>query len=274
MSSIRTGGCARAAVYPETKEQLILAIKLAQQCSDRYKIIGGCTNTFFSDKGFSGVIISTRYLSRINYNEGSIYVQAGVPLIKALRYAAGLGIELGAGLYGIPGTVGGAVRNNAGAFGTELSDTFLCGEFYEEKTDKIIKLGTDELSFGYRNSILQSERLIFLCGTLKGKSRQTAAILRDFDSILKERRKKHPTEPSLGSFFKRHGDVIPAKLIDGAGLKGIRIGNAAVSTKHSGFIVNLGGATSGEIEMLAKKIEEIIYSTYGVALRREAELVE
>lgn len=274
ISSIKAGGCARTVVYPETKEELILAIKIAKECSVRYKTIGGCTNTFFSDNGFSGAIISTRHLSRINANDGGISVRAGVPLIKALRYAAGLGIDLGCGLYGIPGTVGGAVRNNAGAFDSEISDAFIGGEFYDEESDKIVTLDADELSFGYRSSILQSEKLVFLSGTLKGKSRKTPSILRDFERILDKRREKHPTEPSLGSFFKRCEDVIPARLIDTSGLKGIRVGNAAVSSKHAGFIINLGGATSGEIDTLARKIEEIIYNSYGVALIREAELVE
>ena len=274
MSSMKCGGAANLVVYPKTTNELILAIKIAAEYCERYKIIGGCTNTFFADEGYDGALISTRLLSSVTIHNSKINIQAGAPLVSVLRYSAEQGIDLGAGLYGIPGTIGGAVRNNAGAFSSETSSVFSRGSFYDIRADKILTLDKDDLTFGYRSSILQRESLVFICGVFEGKSRDTRAILKDFNAVLKRRCEMHPKESSLGSFFKRNEGVIPARLIDELGLKGMRVGFAEVSKKHAGFIVNVGGATSRDVDDLATKIERTVYDAYRVTLVREAELVK
>ena len=274
ISSIKCGGVASVIIYPKTADELILAIKIAAEYLGRYKIIGGCTNTFFCDEGFDGALITTKELSKTECCGTFINAEAGVPLIKALLIAAKRDIDLGCGLYGIPGTVGGAVRNNAGAFCSEISSAFSYGRFYDPQEDRLLTLDAKDLAFGYRASRLQYESLIFISGALTGKSRSSEDILKDFRCVFQKRQQMHPKEASLGSFFKRQGDIIPARLIDEIGLKGFTVGAAAVSMKHAGVIVNKGGATSHDVDTLASKIEENIYSIYGVKLLREAELVK
>ena len=274
MSSIRAGGRAKYVVYPKTTDEFILTIKLVKVYSDRFKVIGGFTNTFFSDEGYDGVIISTSGVSEIKANGSSFFLQTGASLVSAIKTASSCGIDLGAGLFGIPGTVGGAIRNNAGAFDHAISSIFCYGSFYDYENDKVITLSVEELDFGYRTSVMQKESLVFLQGTFKGKSGDSRQIIDEHNNILKIRRERHPKQPSLGSFFKRCGDVIPAKLIDDCGLKGVRLGNAAISQAHAGFIVNLGGATATEIDSLATDVQKKIYEVYGFELIREAEFVK
>lgn len=274
LSSIKVGGNAKYTVYPKTADELVLSIKTANAFSEKNKLIGGCTNTFFADEGYDGVIIRTKKLNKLDINGGSISAEAGVSLSALMRLGASADLDLGDGLFGIPGTLGGALHNNAGAYGKEISDVFEYGFFYDAERDKVIKLGKNELSFSYRSSILQKENLIFLSGKLQGKARASEEIKRNFQNVIKKRRMLHPTEPSLGSFFKRTDGVIPAFLIEKAELKGKRIGAAAVSTKHAGFIINTGGAASYEVDTLAKEIETTILKRFGVTLVREAEFVK
>ena len=274
ISSIKVGGKAKYVAYPKTSEEFLELIKGINKISEKYKIIGGCTNTFFSDVGYNGVIISTKKINKITFSNNVLYAEAGTSLSLLLKTAASLGIELGSGLFGIPGTVGGAIRNNAGAHSYEIGEIFDGGYFYDLNNDRVLSLSKHEMEFSYRHSILQNENLVFITGSFKGRIKSSEQIENEFRETLKKRRSAHPTEPSLGSFFKRSGDIIPAVLIDKAGLKGIKIGAASVSTKHAGFIINNGGATSRDVDSLAKKIEKTISEKYNVTLMREAEFVE
>ena len=273
LSAIKAGGIAKYVVYPKSAEELITALSLCKAFSQRFKIIGGCTNTFFGDFGFDGIIISTKMLSGVKFCNESAYACAGTPLISLLREAAALGIDFTADLFGIPGSVGGALRNNAGAYSSSISDCFDFGFFYDLDADKTIKLNRNELSFSYRSSILQSQSLVFLNGKFKGKTRDKSEINEEFKRVIDRRRASQPSAPSLGSFFKRNGDVIPSLLIDRAGLKGLRVGGAMVSEKHAGFIVNADNATASDVNNLAKKVENEIFKKYHLALIREAEYV-
>ncbi len=273
LSSINVGGKAKFIVYPKNADEMIMALRLCKAFSEKYKIIGGCTNTFFSDFGFDGIIISTKMLSEIEFCNESAYFYAGVPLVSLLRKGADLGIDFSTDLFGIPGSVGGAIRNNAGAYSSSISDCFDFGFFYDLDSEKTIRLDCNELSFSYRNSILQSQSLVFLNGRFKGKARDKSEINEDFKKVINKRKASQPSAPSLGSFFKRNGDVIPSLLIDKAGLKGMRVGGAAVSEKHAGFIVNVGNATASDVNVLAKNIEDEILKKYHLALIREAEYV-
>lgn len=274
LSSIKAGGCARYIVYPDSAEKIISAVEICELFSLKYKVIGGCTNTFFSDAGFDGVIISTKYFKNIEFLESSIVVEAGTSLSKMLNASCERGVDISAQLFGIPGSVGGAVRNNAGAFGASISDTFSYGRFYDTDSKKIFKLDSNDMMFSYRNSVLQNNSLIMLKGVFKCIARESAEIKSLFNVSVQKRRASQPRESSLGSFFKRCGDVIPSRLIDEARLKGMRVGGAEVSRKHAGFIINSNKATASDINELAKQIEKIVFERYGVSLIREAEFVE
>ena len=273
LSSIKTGGIAKHVVYPKTIEEFVLSIRICRSLSERYKIIGGCTNTFFSDDGFDGAVILTKRLTCVTFFKNEITAEAGLPLTALLKKASYAGIELKSELFGIPGSLGGAVRNNAGAFNASISEIFAYGSFYDLTSDRIFKADANDLGFSYRNSILQSRNIVFLNGVFKGKRSQTDNVSEKFNEFLSRRRESQPKDASLGSFFKRSNGIIPAILIDKAGLKGKGVGRAKVSEKHAGFIINTGGATSSDVDMLANTIEHEILNKYGIALVREAEFV-
>lgn len=274
LSSIKTGGKARFVLYPKSIEELVLLIRLSKAFSARYKIIGGCTNTYFSDNGYDGAIICTKEISDIICQADSLKASAGAFLGTVLKKACACGLELRSELYGIPGSIGGALRNNAGAFGASVSDIFVSGEFYDAERDLILRLDASDLNFSYRYSILQNENIIFLKGSFKAKKNKEENIMSSFSEFSKIRRDTQDTSPSLGSFFKRSGDIIPAKLIDDAGLKGKSFGGAKVSEKHAGFIINFQNASSSDVDTLAKEVESEILKRYNVKLVQEAELVK
>lgn len=274
LSSIKAGGYANYVLYPRNSEELITSIKLSNNFFGKFKLIGGCTNTFFSDADFSGTIICTKKFNRIAFNDCSAALDCGASLSGSIKAAANRGIDIGSGLFGIPGTIGGGVRNNAGAYESSVSDTFLRGEFYDRERDSIITLDARDLNFSYRYSSLQSESLILLNGIFRASEREKEALLKELTQTQEKRRSSHPTEPSLGSFFKRSDNIVPAALIENAGLKCKRIGGAQISPKHSGFIINAGNATAEDINALAEEVEATILKSYGVRLEREAEFVK
>ena len=274
ISSIKAGGTARIGVYPETVAALIRSIRICRLIDLKFKIIGGCSNTFFFDGYYDGVIIFTKYIDSVKICDGYVSAECGCTVAKLLKTAADSDLEVRSSLFGIPGTVGGALRNNAGAFDGEISQVFKDGLFMDTDTLEVFRLNGNDLDFGYRRSIIAHEPLVFLNGSFYASKRSKALIRDDFRKYAELRRTSHPSLPSLGSFFKRSGNTVPAELIDKAGLKGHRIGDAAVSDKHAGFIVNLGGATASDIDLLAENIKIKIKDKYNVELQREAELVK
>ncbi len=274
ISSIRAGGKVKIAIYPSDLNELIESIEICKAFLQRYKIIGGCTNTFFSDIGYDGAVVFTTALNKTTIKDSIITAECGSSLSSILRLAAAEEYQISGELFGIPGTFGGAVRNNAGAYGKELSDFFIDGCFYDPINSEIITLDSKSLSFEYRYSKLQKNGMVFLSGRLKAYRSKREKCFDEFKKYAQKRRTEQPLLPSLGSFFKRTNNVIPAKLIDNAGLKGYTVGGASVSQKHSGFIVNSANATSEDVNTLAEKIRQTVKEKYGVNLLREAEFVE
>ena len=274
ISSIKAGGTARIGVYPETVAALIKAIRICRLIGLKFKIIGGCSNTFFADGCYDGVIIFTKSLDSVKIRDGYVSAECGCTITKLLKTAAESNLEVSDPLFGIPGTVGGALRNNAGAFGGEMAQVFKDGLFLNTDTLEVLRLKRDDMAFGYRCSVIGQEPLVFLNGSFCTRKGNQSLLRADFEKYAELRRGAQPALPSLGSFFKRCGDAIPAELIDKAGLKGQRVGNAAISDKHAGFIVNLGGATATDIDLLAKDVANKIKDKYNVELQREAELVK
>ena len=156
LSSIKAGGYAKYVIYPKSTDELITSVKLSDVFLGKFKIIGGCTNTFFDDGIFTGAAICTKKINQTKFDGYTAALDCGASLSASIKACAALGINLGAELFGIPGTVGGGIRNNAGAYDTSLSDVFLHGVFYDAKSDKILNLNSEDLNFSYRYSLLSS----------------------------------------------------------------------------------------------------------------------
>ena len=240
----------------------------------KYKIIGKATNVFFSDKGFGGLIISTSNMKKATFSENGYIAEAGVSLPLLIRSAARDGIRISPELSGIPGSIGGAVRNNAGAYGKEISDVFEWGEFYSVENDAVLTLTKSELDFSYRASRLVNAQLVLLSAKITAERASVGDALSEISGFTLMRRQKQPSEASLGSFFKRSSDVAASQLIDACGLKGFSVGGASISEKHAGFIINNGNATSNDINELADFAENKVYRKFGIRLTREAEFIE
>lgn len=272
-STMRTGGKAKYLVFPKNVKELQKILKIIKKSKQKFCIFGNGSNILFKDEGFEGVLINLKYLNKFEVLDESVYVGAGINLfyLNQLLQKNGLsGLEWS---YGIPATLGGLVVNNGGCFGHEIAD--LVEEVFVLKGLKVLVLNRSEIEFSYRNSSLK-HKFIVLSAKLKLKHENPEVIKAKMIDYLETKRKSQPCEyPSLGSVFKRvHGEGIlyPAKLIDNLGLKGVKIGGAEVSKKHAGFIINVGGATSRDIEDLIVFLESKL-AEIGVFPEREIEIL-
>lgn len=271
MSTFRIGGTADAVAYPESSEELIEAVRAAKECGISFLVIGNGSNLLFSDDGYDGLVISTDRLRAFSFEGEIVNCSAGVSLPSLSKKAAELGLSGLEFACGIPGYLGGAVCMNAGAHGGEMSDVVLSTRAYDSESDTVFDIvGKDNL-FSYRYSVYtESPSLICLSADIALKRDSVDAIKARMKEYIEKRRSTQPIEmASAGSFFKRPEGHFAAKLIDDCGLKGFRLGNAAVSEKHAGFIVNLGGATAKEVLELAETVSDKVFAETGIRLERE-----
>lgn len=269
-TTFRIGGPAQFFVIPRTQEEASEAVRLCRSEGAPYYIIGNGSNLLVSDKGYRGVVIQLfKEFSDINIEGTRIRAQAGASLAKIAAEAlrAGLaGFEFAAG---IPGTLGGACIMNAGAYGGEMKDVLLAVTVLT-KDGEIREIPREELDMGYRTSRASREGWIVLGATIelaRGDEKEIRAKMED----LKQRRTdKQPLEyPSAGSTFKRPEGYFTGKLIQDAGLKGLRVGDAMVSEKHSGFVVNCGNATAADVDGLIRLVQEKVREDSGITLEPE-----
>ena len=267
-TSFKVGGVADFFVTVHDHQELIYVLKVARSLRIKTYILGNGTNVIVKDNGFRGIIIKLDF-KHLKIEKDKIVAGAGVPvaLLSEFTYRKGIvGYEF---LAGIPGTVGGAVKMNAGAFGGEIRDILLETTIIDEKYN-LKKLDNQSHNFSYRNSIFFEKKWIIVGSSFKIEKGSIDEIKEKRKSFMQTRREKQPIEfPNAGSIFKRGEDCIPAKLIDDAGLKGYSIGGAQISEKHAGFIVNKGNATSTDIIKLIKYTKEIIKEKYGIELQQE-----
>ena len=276
-SSFRIGGGAKYALFPRDREELIFAINTCINRGEKYLIVGNASNLLLDDKGFDGVAIFTAKMTATEYihkNDG-VYIKAecGKSLTELASEAGKKhslqGLEFA---YGIPGTVGGAVYMNAGAYGGQMSDVVLETEAYDVKAQKIVTLKGDEHKFSYRHSLFAEEKeLVVLSTTMKLSQGDAEEIFAKMTKNMTSRKEKQPLElPNAGSTFKRPGEnIFVGKLIEEAGLKGYSIGGAQISEKHAGFTVNKGGATSDDVRAVIEHTKAVILEKYGVMLESE-----
>ncbi len=265
-----TGGKADFYVLPETKEEVIQILKT---CSN-VTVLGNGSNILVTDKGIRGVTMSLRKLNQYTVEQNQIIADCGVPIAKLSRIAAENGLSGLEFACGIPGTLGGAVFMNAGAYGGEMKDVVVSSSYIDTKDFLIKEMHNHE--FVYRGSVYASSKApgIIVSATLRLQKGEPTEIMQKIQANMASRKEKQPIGyPSAGSTFKRKEGVIAAKLIDEAGLKGYQIGGAAVSTLHAGFVINTGKATSKDILDLIEHIQKVVKEKYGVELEREIKVI-
>ncbi len=274
-TSLRIGGNTDYMVFPATIDEIRLTIKLCRKYDMPYYIMGNGSNLLVSDSGYRGLIIklSDRFSNISVEEDGTVLAQAGVLMSKLSNVIAAnslTGFEFGAG---IPGTLGGAVAMNAGAYGGEMQQVVISATVIDGDGN-IRTLSNKELEFGYRSSVIQKKDLCVLEATLKlnkGDKRQILDKIRELNHL---RQSKQPLDKfSAGSTFKRPEGHFAGKLISDAGLRGFQIGDAAVSEKHCGFLVNKGNATAGDFMKLIKEVTRIVNEKYGVLLEPEVKFL-
>ncbi len=275
ISPVKIGGEATILVYPKTQDELIEIVDFLGKTKIKHKIVGRMSNVLPPDDKYSGIIIRTDFISRYHIKGTSVEASAGVSLPYLAKITADSGLSGLEELSGIPGSIGGAIRGNAGAFGREISQLVSRITVYDTKTSSFDRLKAEKVCFDYRSSSLMAENLVILSVKLSlsrsDKSKTNYLIQR-------YREKRIATQPvgqaSLGSVFKRpYRDVSAAKLIDECGLKGKKVGGAKISEKHAGFIVNVGGATAADYLTLVEYAKDKVYEKFGILIEREIEVI-
>ena len=270
----KTGGPADLFVEPESTESLIKTLKILNESKFDYYIIGNGTNLLISDRGYKGAVVKIgNKLNSITVNGTKIKTGAGTLLSNLAKETCRRGLSGLEFASGIPGFVGGAVAMNAGAYHGEMKDVIdyvVC----LDKNNNILKYNNEEMNFRYRKSRVKDEDLIVLEIGLILEEGNVEEIKERIDLLTRLRKEKQPVEmPSAGSTFKRPEKGYAAKLIEDAGLKGLRFGDAMVSDKHSGFLVNCGRASTDEILALMRLVREKVYETYNIELEPEVKII-
>lgn len=264
-------GTADYFVMPSSVEELQTIIRLLKKSDINYYVIGNGSNLLVGDKGFRGVIIQlSDAFDEVEYiDDVTVKAMSGMKLSRLGNRLSDKGLAGFEFATGIPGTIGGAVRMNAGAYGGEIKDIIVSAEVLDQNGD-IHTLGKDELELGYRTSCIMKYGYIVVSATLKLSKGNTDEIKENIKELSQKRRMKQPLEyPSAGSTFKRPEGYFAAKLIEDAGLKGLSAGDAQVSEKHAGFVVNKGRATAKDVCELTDKIKEEVLKKSGVKLELE-----
>lgn len=270
-TTFKIGGAADYYIRIRNAAELHKVIQALKDAGVIYRVLGNGSNVLVSDKGFHGAVLTLdEGKEPVTFNDNEVCIQAGVRLAKAAIKVAEHGYTGFEFAAGIPGTLGGAVVMNAGAYGQEIKDCITYAVVMNPLTGKIERLSADELELGYRTSIIQKKDLIVLEAGFRFETADKDKVLANIEDLNRRRREKQPLElASAGSTFKRPEGYYAGKLIEDAGLKGYRVGNAAVSEKHCGFVVNLGGATADDVRKLISDVQTIVLDKFGVKLEPE-----
>ena len=269
-TTFRVGGEAECMAVVETKEELSQLISYLGRIEQDYFVLGNGSNLLVGDKGYRGIIVKLGpRLSAVGVEKNHIAAGAGVLLSKvayAARDAGLSGLEFAAG---IPGSIGGAIVMNAGAYGGEMKQVVQMVRVMD-KEGEILTLDNDTMEFGYRTSIIRDRPFIVLGVVLKLTPGNKEEISAKMEELMKQRKSKQPLEyPSAGSTFKRPEGYYAGKLIMDAGLRGYRIGGAQVSEKHCGFVINAGGASAADIREVIEEVQERVKDRFHVRLEPE-----
>lgn len=272
-TSFKIGGNVKILVIPNTVEQITKTIALCKAMDQPYLIMGNGSNILVEDEGIDALVIKiSEQFSEVHIEGEKVVAQAGVllsKLSKIIMREALMGFEFASG---IPGTLGGAIFMNAGAYGGEMKDVVEWVEVLNDQGE-LIRLTHEQLAFDYRTSVVREHNWIVVRVGLCFKSGDIEEIKAITNELTKKRVSKQPLElPSAGSTFKRPPGYFAGQLIEDAGLRGLRHGDAQVSEKHCGFIVNLGNATCKEVMDLISVVQKVVFDSFGVELEREVRI--
>ncbi len=273
-TTYKVGGKARAICFPNGENELIALLKILKERKIKYFVLGNGSNVLFSDNMYDGIIIKLDNFNKINIQDNIIEVGAGYPLVRLSRDAMRnslCGLEFASG---IPGTVGGAVFMNAGAYGEDMSKIVESVRVINDDLE-IITLTNKEMKYSYRTSVLQ-EHLNYVCIScvLKLEKGNKEEIENIMNERLKTRRETQPLNfPSAGSVFRNPPGMYAGKIIEEMGLKGYTVGKAMVSPKHANFIINTGNAKASDIKKIIDTIKAKALNKYGLKLRVEQRLI-
>lgn len=270
-TSFRIGGPAAVMAFPRNEEELSEVLKVSRKLDIKPVILGAGTNVLAPDEGLPGLIVCLKdCMNGMELLEGGgIRVMSGVTMTRAAVFAANHGLTGMEFAHGIPGTVGGGVYMNAGAYGGEISQ--ICRSVtVMDRNGKTRQLSREEMDFGYRHSILEESGEIVVSAVFGLAQDSPEAVKARMRQLQAKRSASQPLDlPSAGSAFKRPVGGYAAALIDQAGLKGYRVGNAAISGKHAGFAVNLGGATAHDVKELLTQVSDRVFAASGIRLEPE-----
>ena len=274
--SFKIGGPARLLLLPASAQEAAAALRVIRAHGARLLIAGNCTNLLVPDEGFMGAVVCmAKPMGAVSRLDGArIRAGAGATLNALAVFAAQhslAGLEFA---HGIPGSVGGGIAMNAGAYGGEIKDVLESAEFVD--TDGEIKsLAAGELGLSYRHSAFSDTEKLITSAVFRLEPGDGEAIRARMDGLIEKRRASQPLDlPSAGSAFKRPKEGYAAAMIDQCGLKGFAVGGAMVSTKHAGFIVNAGGASYSDVVGLIRELRRRVYDAFGVELEPEIKIVK
>lgn len=273
-TTFRAGGKADYLVMPSNEEQVRDLVLLLKKENVPYYVMGNGSNLLVRDQGFKGVIIQiARKMNQIRVEGETIYAQAGALLSKIAAQALGEGLTGFEFASGIPGTLGGAVMMNAGAYGGEMKQVIV-NACVLTSSGEIAVIPADLMELGYRTSVFAKNQDIILSAQLKLEYGNEAVIREYMDELKEQRVSKQPLEyPSAGSTFKRPEGYFAGKLIQDAGLRGFQVGGAQVSEKHCGFLINKDHATATDILSLMEQVSDKVEAEFGVRLEPEVKII-
>ncbi|MGM9588974.1 MAG: UDP-N-acetylmuramate dehydrogenase [Faecousia sp.] len=270
-TSFHIGGGAEVMVFPKTTEELSKVLIVSKQLDCKPAILGAGTNVLAPDQGIPGLVICLKgCLDGLELLEDNrIRVMAGVTMARAAVYAADMNLGGMEFAHGIPGTIGGGVYMNAGAYGGEMADIVESVEVMDREGNLRV-LSNQQMQFSYRHSILEETDDIVISAVLRLQPCPMETVTGKMKELIARRTASQPLDlPSAGSAFKRPVGGYAAALIDQAGMKGYQVGGAAISTKHAGFAVNLGGATAADVKQLLRQVSDRVFETSGIRIEPE-----
>ena len=273
-TSFRIGGPVEVMAFPKSAQELRQVLQAANKLNIKPAIIGAGTNILAPDEGMRGLIICIKECmdGMEQLDETRIRVAAGVTMTRAAMFAANLGLGGLEFAHGIPGTVGGGVYMNAGAYGGEICQVCESVEVMD-RAGNISTVACNCMEFAYRHSILEDSDLIVLSAVFALEPKPLEEIRAKMAELMNKRKTSQPLDlPSAGSAFKRPVGGYAAALIDQSGLKGFSVGGAGVSTKHAGFVVNHGGATAADVKEVLRQVAEKVFADSGIRLEPEVRI--
>lgn len=274
-TSFKAGGKAREMVILENIEELKEVLGELRRQKRAYIVLGNGSNTLIKDEGFSGTVIKLgEAFNQVTVDGDRLICGTGALMSVVAKEALAADLSGFEFASGIPGSIGGAIFMNAGAYGGEMKDIVESVTLVKNDGSDVITVNADEMELSYRHSILEETRDVAISVTLKLEKGDHQEIAAQMADLTKRRNEKQPVQyPSAGSFFKRPAGYFAGKLIQDAGLKGLSVGGAQVSDLHSGFIINKGGATATDIIELMHLVQNTVYDKFGVRLEPEVRII-